>query len=104
MSWGAQNRSKDAKTPTAGRGMSDKPELDRCPVQPYYKSGRNVIASTDELTNSAVRSQLWKPSPKVLATLVLSMSAAVCARHSSGNDELVPCAQKPLAVQSAPTQ
>jgi hypothetical protein len=35
MSWGAQNRSKDAKNPSAGRGMSEKPELDRCPVQPY---------------------------------------------------------------------
>jgi hypothetical protein len=36
MSWGAQNRSKDAKPPSAGRGMSDKPELDLCPVQPYH--------------------------------------------------------------------
>jgi hypothetical protein len=35
MSWGAQNRSKDAKNPSVGRGMSDKPELDRCPVQAY---------------------------------------------------------------------
>jgi hypothetical protein len=35
MSWGAQNRSKDAKTPSGSRGRSDKPELDRCPVQPY---------------------------------------------------------------------
>ena len=36
MSWRAQNRSKDAKTPSAGRGMSQKPELDCCPVQPYH--------------------------------------------------------------------
>jgi hypothetical protein len=35
MSWGAQNRSKDAKTPSAGRAMSEKPELDSWPVQPY---------------------------------------------------------------------
>jgi hypothetical protein len=28
MSWGAQNRSKDAKTPSAGRAKSEKPELD----------------------------------------------------------------------------
>jgi hypothetical protein len=35
MSWGAQNRSKDAKTPSAGRGMSDKPEPGLWPVQPY---------------------------------------------------------------------
>jgi hypothetical protein len=35
MSWGAQNRPKDAKTPSAGRGMSEKPELDLWPVQQY---------------------------------------------------------------------
>ena len=35
MSWGAQNRSKDAKTPSVAGVRSDKPELDRCPVQPY---------------------------------------------------------------------
>jgi hypothetical protein len=35
MSWGAQNRSKDAKTPSGSRGRSEKPELDRCPVQQY---------------------------------------------------------------------
>jgi hypothetical protein len=34
MSWRAQNRSKDAKTPSAGRGMSEKPELDLWPIQP----------------------------------------------------------------------
>jgi hypothetical protein len=38
MSWGGQNRSKDAKTPSAGRGMSEKPELDLRPVQPYQIS------------------------------------------------------------------
>ena len=35
MSWGAQNRSKDEKTPSVGRVMSEKPEPDCCPVQPY---------------------------------------------------------------------
>ena len=38
MSWRAQNRSKDAKTPSVGPAMSDKPEPDRCPVQPYPKA------------------------------------------------------------------
>jgi hypothetical protein len=37
MSWGAQNRSKDAKTPSAGRGMSEKPELGLRPVQQYTR-------------------------------------------------------------------
>ena len=35
MSLGAQNRSEDAKTPSAGRAMSKKPEPDPCPIQPY---------------------------------------------------------------------
>jgi hypothetical protein len=36
MSWGAQNRSEDAKTPSAGRGMSENPEPGLWPVQPYH--------------------------------------------------------------------
>jgi hypothetical protein len=35
MSWGAQSRSKDAKTPSTPRGRSEKPEPDCRPVQPY---------------------------------------------------------------------
>jgi hypothetical protein len=35
MSWGAQSRSEDAKTPNEAEVWSDKPEPDRCPVQPY---------------------------------------------------------------------
>jgi hypothetical protein len=44
MSWGAQSRSKDAKTPSAGRAMSEKPELDRCPIQPYQAALREWLA------------------------------------------------------------
>jgi hypothetical protein len=35
MSWRAQNRSKDAKTPSVAGVRSDKPELGCCPIQPY---------------------------------------------------------------------
>jgi hypothetical protein len=35
MSWGAQNRFKDAKTPSGSRGRSKNPELGCCPIQPY---------------------------------------------------------------------
>jgi hypothetical protein len=35
MSWRAQSRSEDAKTPSVAEVWSDKPEPDRCPVQPY---------------------------------------------------------------------
>jgi hypothetical protein len=35
MSWRAQSRSKDAKTPSTPRGRSEKPELDLWPIQQY---------------------------------------------------------------------
>jgi hypothetical protein len=41
MSWGAQIRSKDAKTPSVGRGMSQNPEPDCRPVQPYHRGPPN---------------------------------------------------------------
>ena len=47
MSWRAQNRSKDAKTPSGSRGRLIKPELDCCPVQPYERELKN-----DEYENS----------------------------------------------------
>jgi hypothetical protein len=43
MSWGAQNRSKDAKTPSGSRGRSEKPELDLWPVQPYRHRTRSRV-------------------------------------------------------------
>ena len=43
MSWGAQNRSEDAKTPGVAGVRSDKPEPVSCPVQPY----RNDITTGD---------------------------------------------------------
>jgi hypothetical protein len=38
MSWRAQTRSKDAKTPSGSRGRSDKPEPDCCPIQQYVRA------------------------------------------------------------------
>ena len=35
MSWGAQSRSKDAKTPSVGLAMSRKPKPALCGIQPY---------------------------------------------------------------------
>jgi hypothetical protein len=35
MSWRAQNRSKDAKTPSVARAMSRNPKLALCGIQPY---------------------------------------------------------------------
>jgi hypothetical protein len=42
MSWEAQNRSKDAKTPSAGLAMSKKPEPGCCPIQPYIEEQLEV--------------------------------------------------------------
>jgi hypothetical protein len=44
MNWGAQNRSKDAKTPSAGLAMSKNPEPGLWPVQPYSFSITNRAA------------------------------------------------------------
>jgi hypothetical protein len=45
MSWGAQNRSKDAKTPSAGLAMSKNPEPGLWPVQPYVRAPTEVYYS-----------------------------------------------------------
>jgi hypothetical protein len=39
MSWGAQSRSKDAKTPSTPRGRSENPEPGLWPAQPYPTLG-----------------------------------------------------------------
>jgi hypothetical protein len=38
MSWGAENRSKDAKTPSAARAMSRNPKLALCGIQRYVEN------------------------------------------------------------------
>jgi hypothetical protein len=40
MSWGAQNRSEDAKNPSVAGVRLIKPEPDCCPIQPY----RNILS------------------------------------------------------------
>jgi hypothetical protein len=71
MSWGAQNRSKDAKTPSAGRAMSRNPKPELCGIQRYclvraHAIGFNQAAcSCDELPQGsgqlAVESTHWLP-------------------------------------------
>jgi hypothetical protein len=65
MSWGAQNRSKDAKTPSVAGGRSEKPELDCCPIQPYAsaRTGSYVRLLVLGLNNVARRER----NPKVTA-------------------------------------
>jgi hypothetical protein len=49
MSWGAQNRSKDAKTLSVGRAMSRKPKLELCGIQPY------VVCNKESFTRGRAR-------------------------------------------------
>jgi hypothetical protein len=52
MSWGAQNRSEDAKTPSAGPAMSENPEPGLWPVQPYLHSHTRTMRATHGLTDT----------------------------------------------------
>jgi hypothetical protein len=54
MSWGAQNRSKDAKTPSVGRAMSRKPKLELCGIQPYLKIAAVVITTCSVYSHRGV--------------------------------------------------
>jgi hypothetical protein len=64
MSWGAQNRSKDAKTHSAGRAMSEKPELDLWPVQPY------VICHIADLSSTDTNCTLLQPHNEIFGPLL----------------------------------
>jgi hypothetical protein len=58
MSWGAQNRSKDAKTPSVGRGMSEKPEPGLWPIQPYYSGALETAERIPPTTAVELRSSM----------------------------------------------
>jgi hypothetical protein len=70
MSWGAQNRSKDAKTPSASRGRSDKPEPGLWPIQPYLEIGQGRQIAQDggsphvgQVSNPRFVRQDWRMRP-----------------------------------------
>ena len=56
MSWGAQNRPEDAKTPSVAGVRSDKPELDRFIAGMYFdiKSVYVAIAAANVLSGLVV--------------------------------------------------
>jgi hypothetical protein len=55
MSWGAQNRSKDAKTPSVGLAMSRKPKLELCGIQPYSSENKiHLFLTFPELQSFSV--------------------------------------------------
>jgi hypothetical protein len=78
MSWGAQNRSKDAKTPSVAGGRSENPEPDPCPIQPYFLVGTNTKRSamrirTQEKYDRAAKSK--PPSENILAQPIISVQS-----------------------------
>jgi hypothetical protein len=81
MSWRAQSRSKDAKTPSAARALSEKPELDLWPVQPYLccravRSNKSLL----HILDSAHAAGLYHP--RVYSYSYPSKSAPVgCHPH-----------------------
>jgi hypothetical protein len=46
MSWGAQNRPEDAKTPSVGRGMSRNPKPELCGIQRYAAYNKVSLLSS----------------------------------------------------------
>jgi hypothetical protein len=64
MSWRAQSLSKDAKPLSAGPAMSEKPELDLWPVQPY--SSRTLFyVETNENIWPLISLQILCPVVKI---------------------------------------
>jgi hypothetical protein len=68
MSWGAQNRSKDAKILSAALVMSEKPELDLRPVQQYGAASRvlNALLYTKPSTHPPARAWAERHHPGVV--------------------------------------
>jgi hypothetical protein len=86
MSWRAQNRSKDAKTPSGSRGRSQKPELDCCPVQPWGMPLEcpplGLVAGTCS-TNQANIGKSGSPPPNSCSVFVsgtCEMRVPICMR------------------------
>jgi hypothetical protein len=61
MSWRAQNRSKDAKTPSEALAMSKTPEPDCCPIQPYLRGDQTAHPPPWVSPNSTAFSQSASP-------------------------------------------
>jgi hypothetical protein len=87
MSWGAQNRSEDAKTPSAGRAMSENPELDRCPIQPYEVSADKSASISNQaghrvpLTYLCVAPPGWDRQPSLCRGTADSLPRLALARN-----------------------
>ena len=80
MSWRAQNRSKDAKTPSVAGFWSQKPELGPCPIQPYVRNGS--VGSVEKIADSPrvvkfLGGERCKPKPNIGVIQVVLQRAPV---------------------------
>ena len=96
MSWGAQSRSKDAKTPSAGLAMSKKPEPGLWPVQPYSQWGTHAfrVGGMNELQGAGAgvaeimaighwRSDAWLLYSRRNRPRLMQWSRRIICSHSS---------------------
>jgi hypothetical protein len=81
MSWGAQNRSKDAKTRSAGRGMSKKSEPGLWPIQPYSSAAQRIRNTHVHVHTS---NRLMQRLRNTHGHLVLFVSRAAPTRNTHG--------------------
>jgi hypothetical protein len=59
MSWGAQNRSKDAKTPSVARALSDKPKPALCGIQPYLVTSNTALIPARDCLSMPLNMKLF---------------------------------------------
>jgi hypothetical protein len=102
MSWRAQSRSKDAKTPSAALAMPRKPKLALCGIQRYYVpsllAGSPILMLESTITHIT---QPPRPSP------IHGCNPKVCVRPGSGHravlSNLVRCCSAFAHTTTAPT-
>jgi hypothetical protein len=80
MSWGAQNRSKGAKTPSGSRAMSRKPKLALCGIQLYLLMGLKCPLSI--YTPSALCRSGHPPRTPSAALAVFNQKTGPCKKPS----------------------
>jgi hypothetical protein len=102
MSWGAQNRSKDAKTPSASRGMSEKTKLELCGIQPYTLTRELDLLSLVDivvLVQNFTSSYLFE---MILAVETVEILYPEVNRRSSHNTKTISISICSIAREGAP--
>jgi hypothetical protein len=66
MSWGAQSRSEDAKTPSASRGLAEKSKPELCGIQRYAKS--DCLHGSETIRSVRYNERYTQPHPPCMGT------------------------------------